>query len=341
MHASYIKKIVHKLSLLRSRSFLFVLLCALGLIAFTQLAAKKNLYVIRDGDSITVHESYASSATDALDEAGIHIGVYDYVSLPEAPLSGGMAQVVIQRSLRVTIQVDGERTSVYTVGDTVGSVLSRYGITLGGQDKVIPAMESPVTDGMNIQVVRCTSKTVDVLQNIPFETIRTASNSLPYGTEKVTQAGKTGQKKMTYVARLEDGVEVSRQLVTETVLTNPQNELISYGTGGTVTAPDGQVLTYSRMLECTATAYSTEGQSNKLTAIGTVCRVGAIAVDPKVIPLRSRVYVEAANGTWIYGVAVCEDTGGAIKGNKVDLYFNTQSECYNFGVRKCKVYVLN
>lgn len=68
---------------------------------------------------------------------------------------------------------------------------------------------------------------------------------------------------------------------------------------------------------------------------------GRVAVDPRVIPLGTRMYIETADGSLIYGYAVAADTGGAIKGNIVDLYFNTYQECVNFGRRAVKVYILD
>ncbi len=88
-----------------------------------------------------------------------------------------------------------------------------------------------------------------------------------------------------------------------------------------------------------ATAYTTEGKSRKNTASGTVARVGAVAVDPSLIPLGSKLLIQGADGKWSYGVAVAEDTG--VKGKKIDLFFNTYRECVNFGVRNATVYVLN
>ncbi|MEG2570833.1 MAG: 3D domain-containing protein, partial [Clostridia bacterium] len=75
---------------------------------------------------------------------------------------------------------------------------------------------------------------------------------------------------------------------------------------------------------------------------GAVARVGLIAVDPRVIPLGTRLYITSMDGKrWVYGYAVAADTGGAIKGNKIDLFFNTEAECYDFGRQKAKVYILD
>ena len=68
--------------------------------------------------------------------------------------------------------------------------------------------------------------------------------------------------------------------------------------------------------------------------------MGAIAVDPNVIPLGSKLYIVSADGEYLYGYCVAEDTGGAIKGNTVDLYYNTYDECIQFGRRDVLVYVI-
>lgn len=111
------------------------------------------------------------------------------------------------------------------------------------------------------------------------------------------------------------------------------------GYAGTFTAASGDTVPYTKVLTCSATAYSCEGYTG-YTYSGTVARVGAIAVDPSVIPLGSRLYIVTNDGYCIYGYCVAEDIGGGIKGNKVDLYFNTFAECYAFGRRTCTVYVL-
>jgi 3D (Asp-Asp-Asp) domain-containing protein len=78
-------------------------------------------------------------------------------------------------------------------------------------------------------------------------------------------------------------------------------------------------------------AYSYTGGGT--TAMGTRARVGEIAVDPSVIPLGSRVYIEG------FGVRYAEDTGGNIKGNTIDIYMNTMAECRNWGVRYVTIYI--
>ena len=84
----------------------------------------------------------------------------------------------------------------------------------------------------------------------------------------------------------------------------------------------------------------TDGFAEKHNASGNIARVGTVAVDPKVIPLGTALYIVTDDGEYIYGYCIAEDTGGAVKGNIVDLFFDTLEECYAFGRRNCTVYVL-
>ena len=106
-----------------------------------------------------------------------------------------------------------------------------------------------------------------------------------------------------------------------------------------LTFRSGDTLTYSRVITANATAYTAKAGAR--TASGRVASVGCVAVDPKVIPMGSKLYITTPNGKIVYGTAVAADTGGAIKGNKVDLYYNTYNECIQFGRRNVTVYVLN
>lgn len=100
---------------------------------------------------------------------------------------------------------------------------------------------------------------------------------------------------------------------------------------------------YKNVLDIKATAYAPgphdNGQWGSLTYMGTQVRPGVIAVDPRIIPLGSRLFIEFADGNSMYGVA--EDTGGAIKGNRIDIAMSSVNQAYDFGVQNVKVYILN
>ena len=89
----------------------------------------------------------------------------------------------------------------------------------------------------------------------------------------------------------------------------------------------------------TATAYTSGyGGADNCTATGTAVRKGVVAVDKNVIPLGTKMYIVSSDGSVVYGMATAEDTG--VRGNKVDLYYDTYQQCINFGRRSCTVYIL-
>lgn len=111
---------------------------------------------------------------------------------------------------------------------------------------------------------------------------------------------------------------------------------------------------YKQVIEATATAYclcqkccgkSPSSPGYGVTASGLKIIPGTgmkvIAVDPKVIPLGSKVYVQGLNGAWDYGYAVAGDTGGAIKSMKIDLYMDSHEETLSWGRKKVNIYVVD
>ena len=132
---------------------------------------------------------------------------------------------------------------------------------------------------------------------------------------------------------------------TQPAPTQPAVPSLPQGTGmptegdGYITTSTGEVLKISGKMTVKATAYSCNGEPG-ITYSGTPARVGAVASDPSVIPLGTKMYVVSNDGEYIYGTCIAEDIGGAIKGNMLDLYFNTFDECWIFGIRECTVYFL-
>ena len=115
---------------------------------------------------------------------------------------------------------------------------------------------------------------------------------------------------------------------------------LQVGDGIIVTA-EGEVLTYSHSGQFKTTAYThTDPGCTMFTSTGTRVRVGAVAVDPRVVPYGTRMFILSNDGKYIYGIATAEDCGGGVKGNHIDLYFNTDGECWTYGVRQATVYFL-
>lgn len=182
-------------------------------------------------------------------------------------------------------------------------------------------------------------------EEVAFDTVKRKNDQLEKGQTVTVREGVPGVKVKTYNVKYVNGVETERELAEEYVETAPVDKIVEYGNKAQqAVAANGGTFTYKYVLTCEATAYDMSPAQNGgyggITATGVPLDKGVIAVDPKVIPLGSRVYIEALDGSWSYGYAVAADTGGAIKGNRVDLCYYTRSECIQFGRRKCRVYVL-
>ncbi|MDO5388304.1 MAG: 3D domain-containing protein [Clostridia bacterium] len=177
-------------------------------------------------------------------------------------------------------------------------------------------------------------------KEIPYTTITEESDSLTKGTKKVTQEGVNGVTKVTEVTKYVNG-EVADVSVSEEVISEPVDEIILEGTKEVPTIPDSSAVVYSKVITMNATAYCPcsiccGSYSNGYTANGTKAGYGVAAVDTSVIPLGTKLYVEG------YGYAVAADTGGAIKGNRIDLCYGSHEAALNsgFGHTNVKVYIL-
>ncbi len=332
---------------LAKRSVLIPIVGAATVLCMALSFTAVNTYIVHDGEQVSVHNSFTGSVARALEEMDITLGELDAVETPDEPING-VAEIRINRAFNVNISADG-KTQTLRVGkyEPVNQILKRAGITLGAQDILSHASDSFAQEGDTISVTRYVSYKVEELVNIPYTKETRKTEKLDQGTTKVVQQGKNGQKKQTYQVILRDGQE-TRTLISEETVKEATSHIVQVGTRATTTGAGtiavsrgGAPVRYKKAITVTATAYTTERQRHKRTATGAVARVGLIAVDPRVIPLGSRLYITSADGkSWVYGTAVAADTGGAIKGNRIDLFFNTHRECVNFGRRKAIVYVL-
>lgn len=133
--------------------------------------------------------------------------------------------------------------------------------------------------------------------------------------------------------------------VVEEVVEKPAEKPVEEPVAEEAPAEKSGDFSYSKVIDMSATAYDASYESNgpwgAVTAMGTNLRPGVVAVDRKVIPLGTKLYIESTDGWPDYGFAVAEDVGGAIKGNKIDLFYESSDTVYKFGRRNVKVYVLD
>lgn len=321
---------------------LFVVLVTAITVYSTALSDEVEIHC--DGKVIVVDRT-SKSVFHVLMSEGISIGIYDSVTPGLDVQVEDTDRIVVKRAVNVTLTDNGETKDYMTSTDTVADFLKAKGKAARSYDLVTPALDTPVTEGMQIDVIRGERVVKTNVVDIPYETEKRENENLAKDLVSVTRYGVTGSRTVTTEYIYREGVLVSETVIGDIVTKEPVTEILDIGTKpNTLVTPDGKTYTYSKVITCTATAYDASYESNgpwgPITATGKALASGMVAVDPRVIPLGTKLYIEAPDGSWVYGYSVAEDTGGAIKGNKVDLFFPSSYRVRQFGRRTANVYIL-
>lgn len=260
---------------------------------------------------------------------GLQIKDVDEVNVPRTALIADQMEIKVRRTIPILVSADGKNENTYIAPRTVADALKKLGIVLGVKDKVSLPLDHMLTANEQVHVVRVAERIETVKSEVPFQIV-TQPGDYPVGLpDKIVSRGSNGLQEQTVRMTLEDGKEVDREILGQRVVVTPTNQVISRGAQTSISR-GGNVINFKRAYVMTATAYCEPGGR---TATGADVRWGIIAVDPSVISLGKNVYVDG------YGEARALDTGGAIIGNRIDLYMNSQEAAAAWGVRKVMVYV--
>lgn len=329
-----------------------VLLLAAGGTAAYLFFSPACTYTVADGGSTQTVKTFSRDAAAILRKADITLGEYD-VYTEEKTQKGTV--ITIHRAQAITLTVEGKSQTVYTQPETVGQLLTRLNIGTSDPWQVSVPLEQQTSDGMTVQVDHIVQKPYSQVEETEYGTMYCNDPSLPAGEKEVIRPGVAGQQENVGQAVYVNGQMESVTVSETVVITEPVKEIVAVGTGEKAGQPrqyplvgddflvtaDGQCLFYSYVDTYNATAYTAWVADVKgTTACGTPARVGAVAVDPKVIPYFTKMYIVSKDGVFDYGISSAEDCGGAIKGKIIDLYFNTLADCYAFGRRDILVYFL-
>lgn len=281
--------------------------------------------VIDDGQEQRPLRTDAQTVGAALQEAGITLGDGEAVEPPADTLLAPEMVITVQRTVPVTIVVDGRTLQVRTAHTQPLDVLAENGIGLVGQDYTQPAADATLQPGATLRVVRVTEEVLISDAEILFQTAYQPSDQLDLDTKAVLSAGAPGIQRTRTRVRYEDGVEVGRTVEGEWRAREPVNQVIGYGTRitlGVVETPEGP-REYWRVVRMRATAYTAASAGKSpdhpnygITASGRPAGTGIVAIDPNVVPFRSEVFVPG------YGVGFAGDTGGGVKGRWIDLGYD-------------------
>jgi 3D (Asp-Asp-Asp) domain-containing protein len=258
--------------------------------------------------------------------------------------AGGLARPVASSEIapsaspasQVHIFVDGQWQTVTTRAATVAGALREAGIVLGELDRVRPGLEEKLWAGRNIRVIRIETSEITEVTLDPAQIVVISDPSLRSGLTLNAREGKAGKISRQVRIWKRDGQETGREVIKQTILQKREDTVELRGEGG-LTSRGGSV---RACLIMEASAYDPGPRScgryaDGYTANGMKAEKGIVAIDPRVIPMGTRLYVEG------YGLAIAADTGGAIKGKRIDLCFPTYQEALRYGRHTVKVYLLD
>ncbi|WP_303863729.1 3D domain-containing protein [Alkalibaculum bacchi] len=249
--------------------------------------------------------------------------------------------IEIQRAIPIIVVADGTEHKINTTLNKVEDVLGQLELQVDENDKVEPSLSSTVNKENNsIKIVRVEEKIEVKETSLDYKKIEKKNSNLLQGKTNLVQRGSTGLKTIEEKVILEDNAEVSREVISENIK-KPVDEIKEIGTK----VPVNKIVTSSnksvpasrgdqssvKTITVEATAYYVGNR----TASGTNPSANRTIAASSNYSFGTKMYIPALGNTY-----VVEDRGGAVTGNKIDIYFNTREECVRFGRKTLQVQVL-
>lgn len=357
---------ISKLTVIKCVTALLIsAIMASSLVAYAA-ADSHNTVTIIDGEKTAKISTHCTTAEEILSDAEIILNSGDEAVLTSG--ENGELCLTVKRAFKVYVTVGTETLMVNMTEGTVAEALKAAGVVLGKNSVCSHKNDAVLTKETYIDVAQVEYITESYEEKIPYAVKVQYSSSLKKGEKKVT-AGKEGVRTVTVKKTVTNGVITGSEVVSKTVTTAAVDQVTIIGTktaakkpaankNGTkpyssiktissLKAPASLTLTskgipssYKKKVTVEATAYT--DHSGVPCASGVLPQTGYIAVNPKVIPYGTKMFIVSADGKYVYGYAIAADTGGFIKKRpyNVDLFFNTKAECRQFGRRDVVIYFL-
>lgn len=301
----------------------------------------KHVFFVH-GNQREAVETRTATVAEFLAERGVVRQPDDAVSLaPEAPIVDG-STVAYQPAVNIRLVVDGVSRQIRVSATTVGEALAAQRIAIGSHDRLAPSSPTPLAADGVITLTHVTSWLEHVRTAIAPPLTKKFDISMVPGARRVIAAGVPGTKETTVaVLQPDPAVAPKRMVLAARIIRQPQPKVVAEGIGGGAALGEvahrgfvGTMRLADAALKMVATAYtaSCSGCSG-ITASGRPAGHGIVAVDPRVIPLGTHLFIPG------YGHAFAGDTGGAIHGNRIDLGFDSHRDALTFGRRPIVVYV--
>jgi len=295
------------------------------------------------GDERRTIWTTADTVKELIQQEDIDVTEHDRIEPALDTVIKNDLSLTIDKAFQITLNVgEEEKQHVWTTSTTVADFLKNQDVQLNELDKVKPALTDELTEKSNVTVTRIEKVTDVVEEPIAFNVVEKKDDNIEKGVQKVINSGKEGKQEKHYEVTIENGQEVTRKLLKTETVQKSEDRVVALGTkvvqtSTTVASRGNDSVSKEFYVNSTAYTANCNGCSGT-TATGVNLKANpnakVIAVDPNVIPLGTKVYVEG------YGYAVAADTGSAIKGNKIDVFLSSKSAAYRWGSKRVKIKIL-
>lgn len=278
---------------------------------------------------------------EALNRTGITLAENQSVTPSLNTVITGDMNIYVYNSKNIKLTTNGTEMTVKAPEGTVENALNILGYEITDDDILNVDKNAQIEDDMKITLKKVTYVDEKSTKKISYKTVEKDSDDIMTGESEVSQKGVDGEKEVTKRCKYIDGKYDSTKVIDEKVTKEPVDKIVLNGTKrGTTTDSSGAPVSYSYMVSGSGTAYT--AAPGALTATGVLVYEGGVAVNPAIIPYGSKLYIEAADGSHVYGYATAVDTGGALMDGSaiVDLFYFSYDDCVSFGRRDVNVYVL-
>lgn len=278
---------------------------------------------------------------EALNRTGITLAENQSVTPSLNTVITGDMNIYVYNSKNIKLTTNGTEMTVKAPEGTVENALNILGYEITDDDILNVDKNAQIEDDMKITLKKVTYVDEKSTKKISYKTVEKDSDDIMTGESEVSQKGVDGEKEVTKRCKYIDGKYDSTKVIDEKVTKKPVDKIVLNGTKrGTTTDSSGAPVSYSYMVSGSGTAYT--AAPGALTATGVPVYEGGVAVNPAIIPYGSKLYIEAADGSHVYGYATAVDTGGALMDGSaiVDLFYFSYDDCVSFGRRDVNVYVL-
>lgn len=278
---------------------------------------------------------------EVLDRTGITLAENQSVTPSLNTVITGDMNIYVYNSKNIKLTTNGTEMTVKAPEGTVENALNILGYEITDDDILNVDKNAQIEDDMKITLKKVTYVDEKSTEKISYKTVEKDSDDIMTGESEVSQKGVDGEKEVTKRCKYIDGKYDSTKVIDEKVTKKPVDKIVLNGTKkGTTTDSSGAPVSYSYMVSGSGTAYT--AAPGALTATGVPVYEGGVAVNPAIIPYGSKLYIEAADGSHVYGYATAIDTGGALMDGSaiVDLFYFSYDDCVSFGRRDVNVYVL-